>query len=552
MENSLSRSYSGLRFKNEPNQGCIWGIFHMLHVYHRHNVKKERSKAHRGRRRYGGPKYSKLIENTFDAADGEALIKEQTEDLQTEEDRLSAIPSLDESDKTFRENMSAEENKHQFPSLHSQFHRLYSIHHLEPSHPHLPDEVREGNGETTKIDNHQGDCPRVTNMSKLDESAASHNRCELNDNPSSMKSLRYDELNELGRELLDEALLQDKVQKSKEASLQHNIFNSKENNKGSTFDKPKEFMNSLDVLNVNHSFLKSLEDPNYSLAHHMQAVRDSKGTRGLTKSESYHGSNSSRRMDIEHEELVENRVHARHEGRVKSGNLQPLSTQTPPFEDNASSIREAETLSYEAHETDASSFQGSFDQLKEQGENQAGKKRFKNIRHIIKYAINESKKSRRISLDAILHKIPYGRSFSKNSKMDTNDQWKGRLSDNDREDSPSAKYENDDAVSTPTKGGHRRMRRAHSLNASLERYSELFKSRISHDMNSGPSDKLLLSQSPKPLGRICSLPNIDIHAIIQSEAPLHAHLKGTSITSPSERGTDIERSIFANKKIWLF
>ncbi|KAK9122690.1 hypothetical protein Sjap_012292 [Stephania japonica] len=502
MENSLSRSYSSLRFKNEPpNQGCIWGIFHMLHAYHRHNIKKERSKTNRGRRRYGGPKYSRLIENTFDAADGEALIKERTEDLQVrinflclnasgiklriEEDRPSAILSLDESDKTFRENISAEENRHQFPSLHSQFHRLYSIHHLEPSHPHLPDEVREDE-ENTKIDNRQGDCPRICNMSGSDESAASHKRRELNDNPCSMKNLKYDELNELGRELVDESLLQDEVEKSKEASLLHKIFNSKENNKGDTFDKPKEFMNSLDVLNVNHSFLKSLEDPDYSLAHHMQAVRASKGMRGLTKSESYPGSNSSRRMDIEHAELEENGVLAKHEGRVKKGNLRPLSTQPPTFEDNASSIREAETLSSEARETAASSLQGPSDQLKEQGENQAGKKRFKNIRQIIKYAIKESKKSRRISMDAILHKIPYGRSFSKNSKMEINDQWKGYSSDNEGEDSPSAKYENDSPGSTPSKGGQRCMRRAHSLNASLERYSELFKSRIGHETNCGP------------------------------------------------------------------
>ncbi|XVF76635.1 hypothetical protein PTKIN_Ptkin13bG0282200 [Pterospermum kingtungense] len=150
--------------------------------------------------------------------------------------------------------------------------------------------------------------------------------------------------------------------------------------------------------------------------------------------------------------------------------------------------------------------------LKQSGGNQVAKKRFRHLKQNIKHAIKESKKERhRIAMDAVLHKIPHKKGFSK----DIFDHFKN----------PSRIKEVFSEFSTSKKRmGH--ARRSSSFNASMDRYTHLYESSISAEakdqqnsirtQDTREEKTVLPSRSaPKYLGRILSSP--ELHYFYQSE-----------------------------------
>lgn len=157
---------------------------------------------------------------------------------------------------------------------------------------------------------------------------------------------------------------------------------------------------------------------------------------------------------------------------------------------------------------------GSPQHLKQSGGNQVAKKRFKHLKQNIKHAIKESQKERhRIAMDAVLHKIPHKKGFSK----DIFDHFKNpsRIKDVFAEFSTSK----------------RRMRhniRSSSFNESMDRYTHLYESSIisteAKDQHNSKriqeerreEDAVLPSRSaPKSLARILSSP--ELHYFHQNE-----------------------------------
>ncbi|XP_022743966.1 uncharacterized protein LOC111294926 [Durio zibethinus] len=151
---------------------------------------------------------------------------------------------------------------------------------------------------------------------------------------------------------------------------------------------------------------------------------------------------------------------------------------------------------------------GSSQHLKQSGGNQVARKRFKHLKQNIKHAIKESKKERyRIAMDAVLHKIPHKKGFSKDLTKNILDHFKNlsRIRDVFPEFSTSKRrmqYE----------------RRASSFNESMDRYTQLYESSINREAKVHISKRIQESReeemvlprrsAPKSLGRILSSPEL--------------------------------------------
>ncbi|PQQ06863.1 uncharacterized protein Pyn_32990 [Prunus yedoensis var. nudiflora] len=144
--------------------------------------------------------------------------------------------------------------------------------------------------------------------------------------------------------------------------------------------------------------------------------------------------------------------------------------------------------------------------------NEMAIKRFKDLRHKIKHVIKESRKERHmITMDALLHKIPHGQKLTKELEQEIDDHSKDLAMSVEGKDSPGSSYESDHSVSSLKKKKQRHMRRASSLNASLDRYCQLYETSCSREAKGHTSERLKLRKErvdsplqpvPKTLGRI--------------------------------------------------
>lgn len=138
------------------------------------------------------------------------------------------------------------------------------------------------------------------------------------------------------------------------------------------------------------------------------------------------------------------------------------------------------------------------------GANQVAKSRFKHLKQNIKHAIKESRKERhRIAMDAVLHKIPHRKGFSK----DIFDHFMkpSRIRDVFSEFSTS-------------KRRIKHERRASSFNESMDKYTQLYESSINREakehiskrIQEGREEGMALPRrsAPKSLGRILSSPEL--------------------------------------------
>ncbi|XP_047307056.1 protein TRM32-like [Impatiens glandulifera] len=163
----------------------------------------------------------------------------------------------------------------------------------------------------------------------------------------------------------------------------------------STETQSKQLLDALDIFNMNKElFGKLLRDPISPLSYHIHKQQTSKPRSGYAKSLSFPS-----RFGEKTELLSE-----KHEAKEDLETYATMKYHKPEFHNNPP---KSESTEDELSDHD-------YCPCSPRGRTRKGNvkviKHFKNLRRKIKHAIHESKKERqRVTMDAVLHKIPYGK-----------------------------------------------------------------------------------------------------------------------------------------------
>ncbi|XP_019250494.1 PREDICTED: protein TRM32-like isoform X2 [Nicotiana attenuata] len=148
--------------------------------------------------------------------------------------------------------------------------------------------------------------------------------------------------------------------------------------------------------------------------------------------------------------------------------------------------------------------------------------RFKNLRRKIRHALKESRKDRRIIMDAVLHKVPHGRGSSKKG----NNTVEEKTTDRHVKYFPGSTCTH---CSSPfSKSEMKYFRRTSSVNESLDRYNQLLDSCFYREGKQDGFDRssFRASRSPSParssspigsLERILSMPDLRYYSSFKLE-----------------------------------
>ncbi|KAF3500294.1 hypothetical protein F2Q69_00045836 [Brassica cretica] len=246
--------------------------------------------------------------------------------------------------------------------------------------------------------------------------------------------------------------------------------------------RAKSCLDALNLIHMNRNFLlKVLQDPGSPLARHFQN-QQSFSSKTMTKAGSFptHGSN---RED-----------HNNGFDSVENKSMSSPSIAAQHRADGVQTFNEAMEKSADEEDLSGSGY------TRKRGKNQVVIKRFKDLRQKIKHVINENKNEKhRITMDAVLDKVPRKYGFSKDLRHDI---LKG---------SPANKAQG---------AKLKQIRRTSSLCGSVDRYLQLYESSVQREAkknnntsekleaeleeSAGPSEKRV----PKVLGRILSSPEM--------------------------------------------
>ncbi|CAH2074469.1 unnamed protein product [Thlaspi arvense] len=251
--------------------------------------------------------------------------------------------------------------------------------------------------------------------------------------------------------------------------------------------RSKACLDALNLIHMNRNFLlKVLQDPGSPLARHFQS-QQAFSSKTMAKAGSFptHGSNREDHnngfdsvQDIEKKSTSPS-IAAQH----RADGIQKLNESMAKFADEDSS---------------GSGY------TRKRGKNQVVIKRFKDLRQKIKHVINENKNEKhRITMDAVLDKVPRKYGFSKDLRHDVFAHLK-----------VTSETKNNKAEGTKMK----QIKRASSLCGSLDRYLQLYESsfqREEKNNNTSETSKVESEESalpskrvPKILGRILSSPEM--------------------------------------------
>ncbi|XP_024934396.3 uncharacterized protein LOC112493237 [Ziziphus jujuba] len=286
-----------------------------------------------------------------------------------------------------------------------------------------------------------------------------------------------------------------------EENLDHTIQDVlKQPNLDPSLFKSKELLDALDMISANKELLlKILHEPDSPLAQYFHKQHALNTKLGLTKSDSFPLNGTLGRKGLEPNKLEPN-----HEGSGSENHSQEQNFA------NSSSPIHPQLL---------------------KGENPAAIKRFKDLKQKIKHVIEDSKKERRrISMDAILHKVPHGQKLSDQELEEIDNQLEDTV--NNRGDKSNARSGYERACSAPSfkHKQARHMRRTSSLNESMDRYCQLYENSFNQEakqQSSQSSDNLKVrtieagspvNTVPKNLGRILSMPDLKAYICYSQES----------------------------------
>jgi len=289
----------------------------------------------------------------------------------------------------------------------------------------------------------------------------------------------------------------------------------------------KDFLDALDVISSNKDFLlKYINDPGSPLpfqTHNLQCSPNRKSRRAKSISLPICGS-SSRSKDSE--QMVDDWFDIKRviESKIQNfGDFHKPSTSYSHKVDHKLLDSDQESVGRDHNNISSDS---------SQVQNNVKTKNFTDLRKRIKHIIEESKnEKRRITMDAIVDKIPRGSKFSKNvRKLMNHNQFKNRNGEGNESGTSSSYYGN--YLSSNSNNKHQLTgMRTSSLKEADNRYSQLydtcFHNEVSNKEVKYPKTESLklkteerpsILKTPKSFDRFLSLPNLKSY-FIPSEEP---------------------------------
>ncbi|ERN07841.1 hypothetical protein AMTRI_Chr08g204140 [Amborella trichopoda] len=440
-------------YRENDHPGCMWGLFQFLDLHRRHPLRRMISdKRHWDDRHLGGMKFSgtdfdeatdscevhKYMEAGGDVLHFEEKLKETppkkrnlsrarmkswiAEEMSKEQEAQLRISPL------LAEEMSKEQEAHL---------RISPLHTGKPTSETFPNQLND----SSDI------CSSHTKEPRDD------NRCEAYMARDGLNHLGQTQLDELSRQLLEKhALLQAKLDKAKEAFLKQDFVDAKELARDVALYQSKDFLDALEIFNSNReAFLKILQDPNSVLTDQIQEMQGSHSEKVANLSECI--PKATKHKQGRARSLVRQR-------RFRVENPPNIDISAISFEDqymNNASLNDQENGSFwlptrivvlkPSHGGHGNGGNGSvlvsspqslhgFRHLWESGK---VANRLKDIKQKIKQAIKESRKEgHRISMDEILHRVPYGKKHAIDANKEMMDPSKDTKTD---KDSPRNTYD---------------------------------------------------------------------------------------------------------------
>lgn len=304
----------------------------------------------------------------------------------------------------------------------------------------------------------------------------------------------------------------------------------------------KDFLDALDVINTNKDFLlKYINDPGSPLPfqiHNQQPNRKSRRAKSISLP--ICGS-SSRSKDSE--QMVDDWFDIKSviESKIQNfGDFHKPSTSSSNKVDHQLLDSDQKSVGRDHNNISSDS---------SQIQNNVKTKNFKDLRNRIKHIIEESKnEKRRITMDAIVDKIPRGSKFSKNvRKLMNHNQFKNRNGEGNESGTTSSHHGNHLSSYSNNKRPLTGMRTT-SLKEAVNRYSQLYDTCFhnedkNNEVKYPKTESLKLKteerpsilKTPKSFDRFLSLPNIKSY-VIPSEEP-SVRLSPQNSVRKSEDGT---------------
>ncbi|CAA7389685.1 unnamed protein product [Spirodela intermedia] len=513
--------------------GCLWGTFLSFDIQHSLRLRRILGEKRSANGRHaGGIKAPKMRVNVLTEGDENDILKTEANmvevgtDLGGKASDKSRMRRLIPQEIYKKYSMFKQKSQKQGldPSA-RRFTRTISIHHLEcDDYVRSDEKPHEIQSQETSLVLHNSDSSSSTvYMTPFEKSSDKTNEAKRCEACGTMSGPRNNEghrkLDVLGHQLQEnQALLREKLREAKDRLLERQI--SDRELQGNIFE-------ALELLKTNKElYLRILQEP--GMATYSAVQNDLRSGLPLTKSSSFPGPGFSAEFGSRlklRDEIIPLKSHKR---KSQAENIQ-YEGNIDSVEDDGSPITCA-CMHDISEETSTSRLLSSVNHAKSEKDNVRALHRFKDLKQRIKDVVKENRKEKhRISLDGVLHKIPYGSAASQEMKGEKPSLLDGPDADRLYGDSLRSVGRNGDSFTRRNSIGH--MRRSQSLTESLERYAYLLESNLSREPKRQMSEKLKLvheesgfqiKKPQKNFERISSLPEFESYYLSegnQKEVP---------------------------------
>ncbi|CAA6654969.1 unnamed protein product [Spirodela intermedia] len=489
--------------------GCLWGTFLSFDIQHSLRLRRILGEKRSANGRHaGGIKAPKMRVNVLTEGDENDILKTEANMVTSDKSRMRRlIPQ--EIYKKYSMFKQKSQKQGLDPSA-RRFTRTISIHHLEcDDYVRSDEKPHEIQSQETSLVLHNSDSSSstvyVTPFEKSSDKTNEAKRCEACGTMSGPRNNEgHRKLDVLGHQLQEnQALLREKLREAKDRLLERQI--SDRELQGNIFE-------ALELLKTNKElYLRILQEPGmatYSAFLPGPGFSAEFGSRLKLRDEIIPLKSHKRKSQAEN---------IQYEGNIDS------------VEDDGSPITCA-CMHDISEETSTSRLLSSVNHAKSEKDNVRALHRFKDLKQRIKDVVKENRKEKhRISLDGVLHKIPYGSAASQEMKGEKPSLLEGPDADRLYGDSLRSVGRNGDSFTRRNSIGH--MRRSQSLTESLERYAYLLESNLSREPKRQMSEKLKLvheesgfqvKKPQKTFERISSLPEFESYYLSegnQKEVP---------------------------------
>ncbi|KAH1084509.1 hypothetical protein J1N35_024270 [Gossypium stocksii] len=446
MGKNLRTNSSNMSIPQSHNPRCMWGIFHVLKYHHwnRRFIKKRILNKKQGT----GDENAKdeavegsneNVEDTLKHKTGEAAnAKVEGKKKQTSTGSKTSVKSRLKALITEEVAKRKGRGKHQRCSTYPIQTKSDTDQHVDAHIDDLLPETEQGSPRTS--DKNKG--IRYESGSEdhtVSKSPEEHVTSDEDDEEHGVGKGSVEEKNM--KKLLESAVLSPEELEAKKKALEEH---GKDIGPGY---ESKYLMDALDIIKMNQGFLLTvLQDPDSPLAHHFHKHLAISAKMGMPQME---GLGSSVSVGSKQCGESSNRDGTGEDNGRKS---MPLIAA----DHRAEGIHILNQTKGEMADVGSSSAMNRSEMVK---------KRFKSLRENIKHVIQERKKERRrIAMDAVLHKIPHQKGFSKDLTKDIIDHFK--------EPSRLRKV----FSSSLARRGSMRLERRISFNEAIDKYTQLYES----------------------------------------------------------------------------